>query len=224
MKQHGHNRYDIMNRLKPFITNTAIEIHPKGKASYTAPNLSNYVIFSNYLDGAPVDEGDRRYMFLSSQLTMSKAAQLTQEGYFKRLFDAVNQHAGAIRKWLLELALDGEFDANGRAPETAVKQTVVELSKNELEMTAEDLIEQGTEGVGREVVSSAHLTRALAAAGVEAPSTSRVNTLLTRLEFRFLFRRRWDGRVCRVWARGNTEMTWEKAQELLDATKEDFLA
>ena len=86
-----------MNRLKTFITNSQIEIQPKGKASYTAPNVSNYIIFSNYLDGAPVDEGDRRYMFLSSRLTTAEAQRLTQEGYFKRLFDAIHGHQGASR-------------------------------------------------------------------------------------------------------------------------------
>lgn len=216
MKQHGHNRYDIMNRVKPFITNSQVEIHPKGKASYTAPNVSNYIIFSNYLDGAPVDEGDRRYMFLSSQLTTAQAKELTEQGYFKRLFDAVHEHPGAIRKWLLELAMHPEFDANGRAPDTDVKRTVIEMSKGDLEIIAEDVIEHGAEGVTQEVISSAHLVRAMVSAGAEAPSTTRVNTLLTRLGYRFAFRRRFKGEVCRVWVRQDVDSTQEAALSHLE--------
>lgn len=226
MKQHGHNRFDIMNRLKPFITNSQVEIHPKGKASYTAPNVSNYIVFSNYLDGAPVDEGDRRYMFLSSQLTTAKAKALTEAGYFTRLFKAVHEHPGAIRKWLLAMALHPEFDADGRAPETATKQTVVELSKTDLELAAEDIIEQGAVGVRPDVLSSAHLTRALVAVGQEAPKSTRVNTLLTRLGFRFAYRRRALGEVCRIWVHQGHPMGDFDAIERLNATADaaqDFL-
>lgn len=217
MKQHGHNRYDIMNRVKPFITNTAVEIHPKGKPSYTAPNVSNYIIFSNYLDGAPVDDGDRRYMFVSSQLTTERARELTEGGYFKRLFDAINENAGAIRKWLLGVGMHAEFDANGRAPDTAVKGTVIEMSKSELEIAAEELIDKGAAGVGRLVVSSAHMTRALQGAG-EPLATTRVNTLLTRLGFRFAARKKWRGEACRIWAKQGLVTSDDRMVELLDET------
>lgn len=223
MKQHGHNRYDIMNRVKPFITNTVVEVHPKGKPSYTAPNVSNYLIFSNYLDGAPIDEGDRRYMFLSSQLTTEMARQMTEAGYFKTLFEAVQGHAGAIRKWLLEYQLHPEFDANGRAPDTAVKHTVIEMSKSDLEAAAEDLIERGAEGVTREVLSSAHLTRALAAGGAEAPASSRVNTLLTRLGFRFAWRKKWKGEACRIWVVTGSKLTDVEAIAKLNTSKSEYL-
>jgi hypothetical protein len=217
MKQHGHNRYDIMNRVKPVITNTTIEVHPKGKASYTAPNVSNYMIFSNYLDGAPVDEGDRRYMFLSSQLTSDRARELTEAGYFKTLFDAVQGHAGAIRAWLLQYPLHPEFDANGRAPDTAVKNTVIEMSKSDLECAAEELIENGIDGVCRDVISSAHFTRALTVSGAEAPSTTRVNSLLTKLGFRFAFRKKWKSEACRVWVRQGSELSEADAMARLNA-------
>lgn len=226
MKQHGHNKYDIMNRLKTFITNSQIEIHPKGKASYTAPNVSNYIIFSNYLDGAPVDEGDRRYMFLSSQLTTAQAQRLTTEGYFKRLFDAIHEHQGAIRKWLLGYQLHAEFDANGRAPDTEIKRTVVEMSKGDLELIAEDVIEHGAEGVTKTVLSSAHLVRAMVSAGAEAPSTTRVNTLLTRLGYRFVMRKKWKGEACRVWLQQGLAVTDSEIVTALNTSGEaasDFL-
>jgi primase-polymerase (primpol)-like protein len=226
MKQHGHNKFDIMNRLKPYITNSQIEIHPKGKASYTAPNVSNYIIFSNYLDGAPVDANDRRYMFLSSRLTAAEAQKLTQGGYFKRLFDAVHDHAGAIRQWLLEFQLHPEFDANGRAPDTETKKTVVELSKSDIEMAAEDLIERGDVGITAGVISSAHFTKALVAAGHDGPASTRLNGLLTRLGFRFAGRRRALGTWCRIWVHESSAVDILEAVTRLNRTAdaaEDFL-
>jgi hypothetical protein len=212
-----------MNRVKPVITNTTIEVHPKGKASYTAPNVSNYMIFSNYLDGAPVDEGDRRYMFLSSQLTSERAKELTEAGYFKTLFDAVQGHAGAIRAWLLQYPLHPEFDANGRAPDTAIKNTVIEMSKSDLECAAEELIENGIDGVCRNVISSAHFTRALTVAGADAPSTTRVNSLLTKLGFRFAFRKKWKAEACRIWVRQGSGLSEADAMARLNAESSAFL-
>ena len=225
MKQHGHNRYDIMNRLKPFITNTSVEIHPKGKASYTAPNVSNYIIFSNYLDGAPVDEGDRRYMFLSSRLTTLQAEKLTSEGYFNRLFAAIRSYPGAIRKWLTEWEPHPDFDPDGRAPNTDVKRTVIEMSKSDLELAAEDIIEAGAEGVTEDAISSSHMTRALVSYGAEAPTTTRLNTLLTRLGYRFACRKKWKNEACRIWVRVAANLSDEEAVERLNLSPvaEEFL-
>lgn len=222
MKQHGQNRFEVMNKLKPFITNDDVEVHPKGKASYCQPNVTNYLITSNYLDGAPVDEVDRRYMFVSSQVTHEQAERITKDGYFERLYGVLPQHGGAIRKWLLEVELHPDFSANGRAPDTAVKATVVELSKSALEIAAEDLIERGAEGISSHVVSSAHLTRALEARGLDKPSTSSVNTLLTRLHYVYRERLSWKGETVRAWRKVGSGLDVRVA---LDATLDrEFLS
>lgn len=231
MKQHGHNRYDIMNRVKPFITNSSVEIHPKGRPSYTAPNVSNYLIFSNYLDGAPVDDGDRRYMFVSSQVTTRAAKEMTESGYFGALFQALHSHPGALRKWLLEYQMHPEFDPNGRAPDTEIKATVVEMSKSDLELAAEELLERGAPGVARNIVSSAHFVSALTDLQGGVPlATVRVNTLLTVLGFRFFKRQLWKGKTCRLWARDLEVTPSDKLTansdklmaELYASSKDDF--
>lgn len=219
MKQHGHNRYDVMNRLKPFITNATVEIHPKGKASYVAPNTANYVILSNYLDGAPVSESDRRYFFLSSAITQEMCPQLSAEGYFEILFKVLVEHPGALRKWLLECELVAEFNPNGRAPFTATKASVVELTRSETETLARDVIEEGVEGVHARVVSSPHLARAIRQEmGDDAKiCTTQLNTLLSRLGYRFLDRKFWEGGKRGIWVKG-AELTWDEAKPMLDAT------
>ncbi|CAM8647862.1 Primase, C-terminal 2 [Oxalobacteraceae bacterium] len=223
MKQHGSNRFVVMNRIKPFITNTSVEVHEKHKASYTALNRTNYIILSNYLDGAPVDASDRRYMFLSSGLTVQEVENRSKEGYFDRLFGAINEHPGAIRKWLLSIQLHPEFDANGRAPDTDIKKIVIEISKSELEAAAEDLIESGALGVCANVISSAHFTRALSLAG-KTPVTTQVGGLLTRLGFVFVGRKKWHGENCRLYLRQGVTMSMEEMVQALDATVgRDFL-
>lgn len=226
MKNHGRNRYDTMNRIKPVITNDSIEIHPKGLASYTAPNFSNYIIFSNYLDGAPIDESDRRYMFLSSQLTTDQVKAMNEAGYFKSLFEALEHHPGAIRKWLLGYELHHEFNANGRAPETSIKSTVIEMSKGHLEIIAQTIIEENdTLGVTPDVISSAHLMRAVSRLDANIPATSQVNSLLTRLGFQLAMpkQKKWDGQPCRIWVRKGLELSEVEMIKRLDESMVDFL-
>ena len=216
-----------MNRLKPMITNTVIEVHPKGRPSYVAPNVSNYIIFSNYLDGAPVDEGDRRYMFLSSRLQLSDIEAMTRDGYFARLFEAVKANSGALRKWLLSVSLHSEFDPNGRAPDTDIKHTVVQMSKSDFDLAVEDVLDAGAPGVSRLALSSGHFTAALRAAGVEAPSSRALHSLLTRLGYRSAFSgqpRKWNGKSCRVWKLASADLKdGQVFAELDKSMASDFL-
>ena len=224
MKQHGHNRFDVMNRLKPFITNTEVEIHPKGKPSYVAPNSTNYLVLSNYLDGAPVEDEDRRFMFISSSIGLAEVKRMTDEGYYKKIFIAIQNNAGALRQWFLSYALHEEFKADGRAPHTATKDTVVEMSKSELDILTEELIEGGAVGVHKQVVSSQHLSRALRAKTEEPFQTTRVNRMLTAKGFRFLTRKWWNGEACRVWTLQGEDLSVDEAIKLLDSTTGmDFL-
>ena len=224
MKQHGHNRHDVMNKIKPFITNTEVEIHPKGRPSYSAPNSTNYLLLSNYLDGAPVEDSDRRYMFLSSALTKDEAKRLSEIGYFAQLFGAVQNNAGALRKHFLTLGMHPEFDANGRAPFTAAKATVIEISKSDLEMAVEELVDRGAVGVCREVISSAHLTRALKARLDEPLNTNRVQRLLSLKGYAFLTRKWWNGEACRIWEQQGLRLSAEQGLERLNQTLgADFL-
>jgi hypothetical protein len=218
MKQHGHNRHDVMNKIKPFITNSEVEIHPKGKRSYSAPNCTNYLLLSNYLDGAPVGDSDRRYMFLSSALTADGAKRMTEEGYFSRLFTAVEDHAGALRQHFLAMPRHPEFDANGRAPFTSAKATVIEMSKSDLEMAVEELLENGAVGVCSEVVSSAHLSRALKARMEDTLNTQRVHRMLSLKGYVYLTRRWWEGQACRIWVRQGTNWNEDDALQRLKAT------
>jgi hypothetical protein len=197
MKQHGHNRFDVMNALKPLITNDVAEIHPKGRAPYMAPNTANYLLLSNYMDGAPVTDGDRRYMFLHSDITLEKARSLSSSGYFTSLFAALQTSAGAIRKWMLGYRLHPDFCADGRAPDTTVRAAVLEAVKPELDSQVEDAIE---EGFGETLVFSDLIT-ALKLEGVVAPSEKMVGAALGRLGYSFVGRFRRNGKRCRVWSK-----------------------
>ncbi len=225
VKLHGHNRHDVMNAVKPLITNDVISVHPKGRAAYTAPNTCNYLLLSNHSDGAPVDEADRRYMFLASRLSVSEAARMTEGGYFRRLFGTLRDRPGALRKWLLEVELHEEFDADGRAPMTQTKSQVIEQLKDDLTNDIADLIEDRADGITPEVISIGHLTAALRGLGHENLLGRRISNEMERAGFRFLARRRWDGERLRLWVRRDLNWSFDQAADYLQRAKGmDFLS
>lgn len=198
MKQHGHNRFDVMNALKPLITNDVVEVHPKGRDPYMAPNTANYLLLSNYMDGAPVTDSDRRYLFLRSAVELDEVRKMDADGYFGRLFNVVHNRAGAIRAWLLGYDLHPEFSANGRAPVTDVRGAVIEAVKTDLESVLEDVLED--EGFG-DTLAIADLVTALKLAGVVEVSDRGIASALGKLGYSFVARVQVNGRRARVWSR-----------------------
>ncbi len=63
----GRDKWQAINKIKPFITNNIIEIHPKGKPVANVTNTSSYMLFSNYKDALPLDDNSRRYLVLFSK-------------------------------------------------------------------------------------------------------------------------------------------------------------
>lgn len=197
MKQHGHNRYDVMNTLKPMITNEIIEIHPKGRAPYMSPNTASYLLLSNFMDGAPVAVSDRRYMFLRSAIGLDEVRAMSAGGYFDRLFGAVRGRPGAIRAWLLGYSLHPEFSAEGRAPDTAVREAVIEAVKSETETLIDDVIDD--EGFGDTLVYD-ELVTALKLAGGGLADRS-IGAALGRKGYNLVGRFQLGGKRMRVWSK-----------------------
>lgn len=211
VKLHGHNRYDIFNKLKPFITNDVVEIHPKGRDPRNAPNTSNYFLLTNFADAIPLDDNDRRVMPLWSPF-LTKEALFREIGdrfgmssgdYFDRLIDvAIKRHPGALRRWLLERPLSPEFRADGRAPETTVRELMVDISRTDIEMAVREALETGGEGVYPGLVSTSHLAALVSRlAPGEELRTRRLSSLLTAEGYLPYPQIKWRGRNVRLYVR-----------------------
>ena len=119
VKLHGHNRHDVLNAIKPVITNDHIEIHPKGSRAYMVPNTQAYILLTNYADALPLNDHDSRYFILNTRYQSQKALMAFKAAnplYFDRLFAAIDESAGALRRWLMDYKLHPEFKPKARAP------------------------------------------------------------------------------------------------------------
>lgn len=226
-KLHGHNAHDTMNKLKQFITNTIIDVHCKGRDPYRAINVTNYLVLSNYIDGLALDKEDRRYFVLHAGISAAEAVAMADSGYFELLFGAIEQHSGAVRKWLSEYQLHPEFNPDGQAPMTTAKEVTIELGKSDLHLAAEELIERGAEGVSKTVVSSVSFARELQNLTGRDVYTRTVHSILESMGFRYEARIKWKKQSHRVWVSNEVpnKVPNEELRSALDAAcfEEEFL-
>lgn len=218
IKMHGHNRYDVMNALKPLITNDYVSVRRMRMDSYTAPNTASYFALTNFADALPVSDRDRRYMMLSAAPTK---ADILAKGadYFPALFDAVAKSAGAVRQWLHELEPHPDFNPDGRAPVTAWKARAAALAESE-EVTAIKTVLEGAgdrPGLSRRLLLTNVLADALAEAGEPTPATRALNRALMEIGLSFVGRVRVDGPPRRVWSDNPNE--WLKPDGEPDAAR-----
>lgn len=240
IKLHGHNRWDVINSLKPMITNDTINVHPKNKEPYQAPNTTNYILLSNHADGIPAETGDRRYTHLATSVNDDQAKALTDSGYFEELFKALD-HPGALRQWLMSVPLHPEFDPNGRAPMTETKIQAVGGGKSELELAVEDALEDEVFGVRKDAFSTEHMLLAVRLAiGNMDLEMSKIIWIFHKLGFRWLGRGRAGTNIqvgevdksrnkgsarVRLWIKQGIKMNFDECVEHIFSERgDDFLA
>lgn len=202
---HGANKYDVLNRMKTYITNPVIEVHPKGKDPYNVRNTTNYFIPTNYRDALPLIGNDRRYCVLFSKWQDGASLRAFVEKnpeYYTKLYRAIEDAAPALRKWLLEHEVADDFPAGGIAPLTRAHEYMVKASQPEAMRAIEEIIDDDTEiHVSRELINLTRLPEALLGYDIDFISPRLLASLLENSGYTFLGRIRSGPEVCRFWSK-----------------------
>lgn len=141
-----NNKYEVLNKIKPYITNEIIEVHPKGSPQYNARNTTSYLMFSNFRDALPLGENGRRYCVLFSRYqTKAMLQKFVNENpdYYEELYLAIAQCAPAIRKWLLNREQQEKFKPFGDAPDTEARKFMIREAQPEMIQALDEVISQG---------------------------------------------------------------------------------
>jgi hypothetical protein len=182
-----HNKYELINRIKPFITNNVIEVHPKGKAAYDAINTTSYLFFSNYRDALPLDDDGRRYCVLFSKWQRKDkldAFKAENPDYYEELYATLENCAPALRDWLLHREQSPGFNAKGDAPNSEAKQYMIRQSRPEFIQNLMELIDSRVHAlVTNELLSVSALRDALGDAGYDTPLAKAMGSMLSRAKF-----------------------------------------
>lgn len=240
VKFHGHNRYDVVNKLKPYIANNRVEKHGKGKDPGNILNVTNYLMLTNHEDAIPIEEGDRRYFVLFSpfrflvQLDAALQADylITVAEHFEEVFSLVRANPDQLALWLTETEFPEEWDANMSAPMTDAKRAMAGASRSDVETVIEDILDdvradQKVLGVTIDVFSAPHLRQELRIRGVTQELPDRVMAaVLRRVGFEPVpsseegkaLRVYWQNARVRVWVRSGKRTSAAEIRALLDST------
>jgi hypothetical protein len=142
VRLHGSNRYEALNRMKPWITNDSISIRKMQSGVYEIVNTASIMAASNHKDAVPAGENDTRYFPLFSRWQTKAAIKKFQENhptYYTELYGTL-EHAGALRKWLLDHEISDSFDPNARAPESTYRAEMISLSTSDEEEVFDDYL------------------------------------------------------------------------------------
>lgn len=181
------NKYEIINRMKPYITNDVIEVHPKGKPPHDALNTSSYLFFSNFRDALPLDDDGRRYCVLFSQWQRKDLLQEFKDehpDYYDNLYDAIATSAPALRKWLLEHEQAEDFKPKGDAPNTDARQYMIRQAQPEFIQSLDDLISDGVHAlISERILSLSVMEYFFSEAGFDIPQPKALTSMLTRARY-----------------------------------------
>lgn len=178
----GHNKYDVINKIKPLITNPIISVHAKGRDPFDAENTTNYYLPTNFRDALPLNDNDRRYCVLFSR--WQQRDQLREfvndnPDYYKNLYAAVENHFAALRKWLLDHQIDDDFPAGGDAPMTKAHGYMVAASTPEtIQVINEIIAENKHYDISEHILNATTLPDAMIGRDTELPQTNGIKRLL----------------------------------------------
>ena len=159
---HVRGRAELMDSLKPLITDETIEIEGKGRDGYTGDNRCNILMCSNYKDAIMKTVNDRRYcIFYTAQQT---AAEKIRDGltddYFNKLWHWLEKENGfaIAAHYLKTYKISASVPIKGHAPRT----TSTDEATKESRTITQDLIMHHVEhervGFRGGLVTSAALT------------------------------------------------------------------
>lgn len=117
----ARGRLELMNKLKPMITQEITTIREMHKPAYEQPNVFNLLLLTNHEDAIILDQTDRRYCVL-----FSPAAPRPPE-YYEGLWRWTLGAAPALLDYFRSRDL-AAFRPKAHAPDTAAKRSLVAAS------------------------------------------------------------------------------------------------
>ena len=218
------DRRDMLDVLKPLVTDDRIEMQAKGIDQQDGDNRANFVMCSNFKDAIPVDEGSRRYaiLYTAQQSVADLLAYGMDEVYFARLYDWLNGGGYAhVTQWLMTHDVPVLWDpARGarRAPRTTSTNEALALSRGALETLILECVEDDVVGFRGGWISSIMLRRRMIDEGMGRIGHVAVARALESLGYQSVGRYagraliQEDGKRPRLWARDGAAHDYADAQ------------
>lgn len=179
-------RRELIEVLKPMITDNRIEIQAKGVDQDMEDNVANWFFFSNFKDAIPVNKNGRRYaIFYSSLQTERDILQAGMDkAYFDRFWKWLRKEGGlqALTYYFKHYPIE-EGGIPVRAPRTSSYNEAVRISRSPVEVILQDAIEDGVAGFRGGFVSVEAALNKVRNSGVRNATTRTVQTVLENMNY-----------------------------------------
>lgn len=198
------DRRDLIEVLKPMISESRIEVQSKGVDQQLEDNFANWGFFTNYKDAVPVSKNGRRFAIFFSPIQTAEDLTLRQMGdaYFKALYDWLDDGGCAmVADWLMNYPIErGAIPM--RAPKTSSWGEAVIVGRSPMERCIAEGVEDGLDGFKNGWVSHLAVIRKLKSDGVltRQPSIDSIGRCLEDMGYRAC------GRVPRAWFAEHAEI------------------
>ena len=138
----GTSQYDVLNQVKPLITNPKITVEGKGVNSKEVVNCTNYFCTTNFKDAVPIDDNDRRWCVLFTKGRDVAAFCEENPSHFPRLYETMRNNIPELYHFFMAYEIPQWFRDLVRAPITRNRTDMIELSKSEAEVLFEIAMEE----------------------------------------------------------------------------------
>jgi hypothetical protein len=205
----GESKQIPWNNIKGMITDRTAVVHPKGVDAFNSVNFVNYVLSTNHYNALPISAEERRIFALDSGansieelqmlLDIHRQALWTAEGsqgdvaplriadYFTALYEAVRDHAPALRTMLLSYEFVEGFSHLKKPPTTDAKLRMIDALTTPADDFMEQVLADNHPGVTKDVINAMLLKEAMSRISVsETPGMYKIYQMLSKLGFRKL--------------------------------------
>lgn len=184
-------RRELIEILKPMVTDNRVEIQGKGVDQDMEDNPANWFFFSNYKDAIPISKNGRRFpIFYSALQSVDDILGVgMDEEYFKKLWFWLRDGGGLnyIAHWLLNYPIEkGALPV--RAPNTSSTAEALSISRSPLENIIVECAADGITGFRGGYVSALAVIARAKNAGIRNPSTRTVQNCLEGMGYTHLGR------------------------------------
>jgi Bifunctional DNA primase/polymerase, N-terminal/Family of unknown function (DUF5906)/Primase C terminal 2 (PriCT-2) len=169
----------VNNKLKAYIADDMIPLHPKGTKGYTMPNHFFVTASSNEEDAAAIDNNDERWgvhEFKQPKFTDAERKWI----YYQFLL--LPRAAAVLRHYFLHVDLDGFFPA-GSAPMTESKQDMAMASMSSDKELLILMFEEHAQMFSRDIVITSEVMAHVHKHSSMRPSANRIGKILTSAPF-----------------------------------------
>lgn len=184
------DRRDMIEVLKPMISEEEIEVQAKGVDQKIEDNYSNWTFFTNYKDAVPINKNSRRFAIFYS--AFQSKDQLEQWGlgkvYFDELYRWMKADGAAIMyDWFMKYDIErGSIPM--KAPDTSSLAEVIRCSMGPVERMIHEAVEDEIPGFRGGWVSATAVRKRMAELGLRTLQAATVEKIITEMGYHMIGR------------------------------------